>query len=875
MIGIKYVKEKTNEISFPLGGIGTGSIGIAGNGALIDWEIKNKPNKGSINGYSHFAVKAERDGKLIDARVMNGDLKPPYTGVGQRGPMHVGGFGFGPGRGTMSGVPHFESTEFIGAYPCARVDFIDEKFPGEITLNAFNPLIPLNEDDSSIPSAFFEVEVKNTTDQDIDYTVALSLSNLINDQVNTKFINENDINALSIKPINLAEDNVEYGDLTIATDNKNISYQQSWFRGTWFDELEIFWQDFKACGQLKHRSYDKPNGEANECDNSTITLAAHVSVAKNQSKKIKFILSWNFPNCNKYWKNTAGDLICTVGEVKAQWKNYYAKLFSNSYDNACYCINEWPRLYSECKKYVDALFNSTLPVEAIDAISANVSVLKTATCLRLENGEFYGWEGVASDSGCCEGSCTHVWNYAYALSYLFPRLERTIRDLDYSYNQRDDGGMAFRLMLPLGSERSKFRACADGQFGGVLKVYREWKLCGDKEWLKNIWEEVKKSIEFAWADTNEDKWDVNKTGVLWGRQHHTLDMELFGPNSWLTGFYLGALKAGAEMAAYLGEEDTSKEYIVMFQKGKKWTEEHLFNGEYYHQDIDVEDYSILEVFENKKSRDLNVPGVEFINSYWNDEGKQIKYQIDEGCAIDQIVAGWHANLIGLGEIFNKENTKSALKAIYKNNYKDSMRDLFNPCRLFSMNDESGAIICSYPEGRKRPIVPMPYTQETMHGFEYQVACHMIMEGLEEEGMTIVKSIRDRYNGYKRNPWNEIECGSNYARSMASYSLLIAYSGFIYDMSRNMIGFDPLHNDVDFKFMWSLNSSWGLVERAENQIRVEILDGVLNIDQLHLPFLDSIESVTIDGIQVTVRFDEGIIIFNGTEEVKDKIIVIFK
>ena len=120
-----------------------------------------------------------------------------------------------------------------------------------------------------------------------------------------------------------------------------------------------------------------------------------------------------------------------------------------------------------------------------------------------------------------------------------------MRELDYKYNLRDDGGMPFRLQLPLGSEMWKFRPCVDGQFGGVIKVYREWKISGDTEWMRRLWPSVKKSIEFAWAETNEDLWDPEKKGVITGRQHHTLDMELFGPNSWLTGFYLAALKAGA------------------------------------------------------------------------------------------------------------------------------------------------------------------------------------------------------------------------------------------------------------------------------------------------------------------------------------------
>src|ERR1700733_14951510 len=64
-------------LAFPLGGIGTGSVSLTGGGRLIDWSIRNRPAIHQFNGSSHFAIKAERDGKLLDARVLNG----PYEGV--------------------------------------------------------------------------------------------------------------------------------------------------------------------------------------------------------------------------------------------------------------------------------------------------------------------------------------------------------------------------------------------------------------------------------------------------------------------------------------------------------------------------------------------------------------------------------------------------------------------------------------------------------------------------------------------------------------------------------------------------------------------------------------------------------------------------
>jgi len=237
-----YEGTKTKEISFPLGGIASGCIGLAGNGRLIDWEMFNKPNKGSANGFSHFAIRAEVGGKILDTRVLNGDLMPPYTG--EIGKLAFQSFGFGPTRSCMAGAPHFSEVEFKGEYPIANLRFKDDRFPGEVRITAFNPYIPLNDADSSIPAAFFEIEVWNTAERQITYTVCLSVQNPLpkGTTVNT-YGEERKVRLIKLSSNKFKGDEVEYGDLTIATDARDVSYQECWLRGRWFDNLEIYWRD--------------------------------------------------------------------------------------------------------------------------------------------------------------------------------------------------------------------------------------------------------------------------------------------------------------------------------------------------------------------------------------------------------------------------------------------------------------------------------------------------------------------------------------------------------------------------------------------------------------------------------------------------------
>jgi uncharacterized protein (DUF608 family) len=643
---------------------------------------------------------------------------------------------------------------------------------------------------------------------------------------------------------NRIEEDPICGDVTVATDASDFSFQEYWFRGSWFDNLEVFWRDLNIFGKFKNRRYNIPSPKTKE----HCTLAAHLNVKPNQTGIVKFIISWSFP-------------------IGKNWKNYYASIFKNSSECAKYCLENWERLYHETMEFKNALFSSTLPTFVLDAVSANLSIIKTPTVLRLEDGSFYGFEGCTTNSGCCEGSCTHVWNYTYVLPFLFPKLERSMRDLDFKYNKRDDGRMSFRLQLPLGSSRQDFRACADGQFGGVIKSYRDWKISGDSEWLKSNWEAIKNSIEYAWARTNEDKWDLDKDGILEGRQHHTLDMELFGPNSWLTGFYLAALKAGAEMADFFGENEKADEYLGLFNRGKLWVDKHLFNGEYYHQLIDLKDKTILERF--------LVEDPDIVKTYWDEEHEEIKYQIVEGCEIDQVLAQWHANLCGLGEIFNKKQLKKALRSIFKYNFKRSMRGFFNPCRIFALNDEAGLVIADWPKEKYKPVIPLPYSGETMNGYEYAAAITMIQEGLIQEGLTVVKAVRNRYNGENRNPWNEFECGSNYSRSMASYALLLALSGFEYNLVDKEIGFNPIEikekHDRELRYFWCIGTGWGIVEIKHEKVVIKVLFGDLTVNKLKLPFLKKakpkkvlLNEATLDFryIKDTIRFEKNIMLSKG-------------
>ena len=836
-----YKGRFTKEISFPLGGIGSGSIGLGGNGVLKDWEIFNRPSKGSINGFTNFAVKAITKDNVV-TRILNGDLLDNYSGIYGRG------YGSGADQSTMCGFPHFKDHTFKGEFPVAEIDFSDPDFPGEVTLRAFNPFIPLDEDNSSIPGAFFNVIFKNTTDQEIEFHTALSVCNPFEVSVNT----EKDLGAykaITLMNSGADKDSTEYGDITFATDSENCYSQCYWYRGTWNDDKVTFWNNFNSRERMPSRNYDTEKLNINNKDHATI--GRFCTVLPGEEVAFRFILTWNIPNNYNYWEQDKDD-------KNETWKNYYAVLFEDSVASAVYSLKNWDMLYSRTKAFKDALYSMTLDETVLDAAVSSLSILKTATVLRLEDGSFYGWEGLNQTTGSCEGTCQHVWNYAYALCFLFPKLERSIRQNEFDYEVLPSGHSYFRLKLPLSRNPKGWAACVDGQMGMVIKSYREWKISGDDDFLKKNWEKIKLVLDYATSPENEHKWDENADGVLEGRQHHTLDMELFGPSAWLQGMYLAALKAASEMADYLGENDTKEKYLSMFRSGKKWTAENLFNGEYFIQKIDLKDKSVIDRFDAQ--------------NYWNSETGEIKYQIGEGCAIDQLLGQWHADLLSLGDIFDPDQADTALDTIFRSNFIECMRGFANPWRVFALNDESGTVICSYPDMAKKPAIPVPYCEEVMTGFEYAYAGELIIKGKTDKGIRVVKAIRDRYDGEKRNPYNEIECGCNYARVMAAFALVSAFSGFSFHLPKGYIGFAPVVKG-DFRCVFSLATGWGKYVRNDSSVKLTIREGSLCLSSFAPGTEREIKELYIDGKKTEYSVSGSVIQFEKIVVTKEILIKI--
>jgi uncharacterized protein (DUF608 family) len=809
-----YRGRQLDEIAFPLGGIGTGSIALGGWGQLRDFEIFNRPSKGLQFQMTFFTLYARRGEEEPVTRVLQGPVGGFLTGSGS-----------GVDRATGAGLPHMRSCTFTGEFPIARLDFEDSRMPLQVSMEAYNPFIPLNPDDSSLPAAIFLVHLKNSSDQPVRAVLFANLENRIGHPEVGKGVIEyregEHVSGLFMSTKKHAPDSPHFGTLALTTTWKDPLVQTHWFRGAWFDALHRFW-DAASEGELVENR-DPAEAEENRTDIGSIGLP--VTLAPGEAVTLPVIIAWHIPNFEKYWNH-----------ANPAWDNYYKTLFADAWAVAETIGAHRERLEGETRRFKETLFASTLPACVLDAVSSQISILKTTTCLRLTDGTFYGWEGCNPNSGCCEGTCTHVWNYAQALPFLFPTLERSIRDSDYAYNQSDEGHMTFRMPLPLGVIGSgSFHPAADGQMGGVMKVYREWLQSGDDAWLRGIWPRVKKALEYAWK-----YWDADRDGVMEGVQHNTYDIEFYGPNTMMGSFYLGALRAGEEMARHLGETASADEYRRLFESGRRLMDEQLFNGEFYRQDVRPDAGAHASHGINVSIGGQNADP----KTGWP------KYQYGDGCLSDQMIGQWMARIVGLGDLFDPDHVRATMKAIFQHNWKGELWDHANPQRIYALSDEAGLLLCSWPRGG-RPALPFVYSDEVWCGIEYQVASHLIYEGFVREGLAIVKGVRDRHDGTRRNPWNEFECGHHYARSMASYAVMLALSGFSYSAPEGRLAFVPRVSTDDFACFFSTATGWGLYRQRPGYAGIEVRWGHVTLRSLAAPTIADGARATLAGADLPV------------------------
>lgn len=769
--------DDAREAAFLLGGIGTGNVSVGARGQFRDWEIFNRPGKGNYLPYTFFAIWAREDGGRPVAKILESRMQPPFA------KSH----GFNSGE--IAGLPRLDSAAMRATYPFVQVDFTDAALPVQVSMEAFTPFIPLNAADSGIPGFIIRYKVTNPTAKPVAVTIAGSLANMVGfdgydmwghvklvADVRNEYLNRDGLRGIFFTASGLAADHLQFGTMALQTAATAVTYKRQWLDGGWWDGIQDYWDDFCYDGRLEpESSFGAAGNELVKQKVKMGSLGVSQTIQPGREEVFEFTVTWYFPNRVKSWDEDSGQ----NGAMGPPERNYYSRLFGDAWQAGVYLWDNLARLEKDSRNFTRALFTSTLPDYVIEALAANITVIRSPTCFRIHDGTFLGWEGCFDTRGSCEGSCTHVWNYAQTMAFLFPELERTMRRVEFELETDAAGRMAFRARKVFGSEDGNKPAttvddalpATDGQMGTIVRLYRDWKFSGDTGLLKRLWPKASSALDFAFRF-----WDSDGDCVLDSQQHNTYDIEFYGPNSLTNSMFYAALKAGAEMAEYLEDGEHARKYRAALERGSRKMDELLWGGEYYEQKIGAVD--------------------------------QYRYQYGSGCLSDQVFGQLLAHVAGLGYILPEEHIKRAVASIFRYNFRTGFETHHHVQRTYVLNDEKGLLLCSWPHGG-RPKLPFVYCDEVWTGIEYQVAAHLIYEGFVPEGLTLVKAVRERHDGYRRNPWNEVECGHHYARSMASWALLLALSGFQYDLVRGMIRFQPALSADHFKTFWSTGKAWGM------------------------------------------------------------------
>lgn len=805
-----YTGEHLNRVAMPMGGIGAGMISFEGSGKLSQISIRNQP--AVFNEPWMFA--AFHDGQ--SARLLEGPA-PAWKILFPWGKEHEDA-GTG-GRSTTFGLPRMRDNTFAARFPFGTATLADDASPITAVVTGWSPFIPLDPDASSLPVCAVEYRLTNTSGRTIVGVFSFSAENFLHADPRHRNRKLEGYAAPTVDrtPHGFAFHASGFADMPSAEshiafelDAADVSVDAAWFRGGWFDGKTVAWANVARgtpVDALPHA--DTPGGGG--------SVYAPVSLAPGETKTITLRICWYSPHSQLgSGEHSRGGPFSQSGQTHTPW---YAGKFADVRTLAAHWRNEYGDLRKRTQLFTDAFYASTLAPEVIEAAAANLGILKSPTVLRQTDGRVWAWEGCFDVAGCCSGTCTHVWNYAQAMPHLFPSLERTLRETEHVVSQAKvepgKGHQPFRMCLPIEEPRHDAYAAADGQLGGLIKCFREWRISGDTDWVSRLWPAMKDSLAYSIR-----QWDPQHTGLPYKPQHNTYDIEFWGPNGMIGTIYLAAIQAMILIGEALNDVDPL--WPQLLARGKAALETELFNGQYFIQQTDraigLEDADGIAPV----SAGALTPEVLALQKA---EGP--RYQYGEGCLSDGVIGSWFAEMAGVPDPIEPGKIRAHLTSVFKHNFRETLAHHANTQRpSYAMADESGLLLCTWPNGAKLTL-PFPYSDEVWTGFEYQVACHCMRHGLVDEGLAIVRAARSRYDGVIRNPFDEFECGHWYARAMSSYGLLFGLTGIRYDAVDKTLHVAP-RIPLPFTSFLSTAKGFGTVTVSASDVKVNVAMGEIDV-----------------------------------------------
>ena len=697
----------------------------------------------------------------------------------------------------------FADVSFTNQYPMAIVDYSDGSCPVDVQLEAYSPFIPLKRDDSEFPVIVMRYTLKNTSSSDQEVNIA--------GWINNKWAGK----GAKVSTYNQLKDLAAVESIGA---NKN-----GLALGIFGSEAP----DFINVNKTKPGAQDvfKPEKDTSKGKSSHASIGRKLTLKAGESQTVSFAVSWYIPVV-KYGTG--------FGRTTSEGRYKYATETPSAAEAAAQVAGRESELYGMTKQWVDTWYDSSLPYWFLERAFIPIDCMQTQTVQHIfpkgSDEDVYNMEeGVR----CCPGNCTHVWNYAQGLARIFPEIERECRDrIEYGRGFDKKNGMVFFRYTMTDGKDGRDDA-VDGTCGTIIRVLRESQMTSDYTFLESIWDRVKLSMDFVIQE-----WDADKDGILAGAQHNTLDEPWYGEVPWLINLYHAALKSAAVMARQMKQPDVAKGYEEIVAKGVPKMVDQLWNEKFGY----------------------------FVHVPPTDETQM--HGSTNGCHIDQVLGDSWLYEVGLDPVLPRDKTRKALQSLWKYNFTPDVgafRKIMKNGRWYAGPGDAGLVMTSFPFGKVEPKSGKEeyagYLNECMTGFEWQVAAHMLREGMIEEPMAIGKAIHDRYSADRRNPYNEVECSDHYSRAMASYGTYLAACGYRYDGPEGKLGFGPKLNPEDFHAAFTTAEGWGKFSQklagGQQAAQIELRYGTLALKELALDKIEgtsgSAVAVDIDGKAVKAKF----------------------
>lgn len=820
-------------VAMPLGGIDTGCLSIGSDGGLRQWQIHHTGNhQGDLPG-SFFALRVQRGEPTMSRTVLLQQARPSPPArrdvPGGRAPLVTDDLVPQWQEDLLSQHGGVASSAMSGIYPVARLHQ-DCGLGVDIDLTAWNPMVPTDTEISGVPCALFEFRLTNTADCAAQCWLAGSLHNGVGldpsatpHGVRAPGYGSN-TNTLEREPgwTRLVMDSHgcdrrhdSAGQMALLCEGQADALSQFQEPSELFHFLDRLpgWEHPGPVAALPGLPSEAPGAGGSWPGPSPAgqtwlgALSRKVALgpagSKDASATVRFAVCWSFPNRYVTWPDFGPDRP-EYGATRFWLGCHYTKAWPDARHVADAVTRMWDLWWKRTTDWTDAV--ESMPGSAVlkEHLAAQAVVPRTPTCFRDHEGRFFGFEGVLGASTAmwtgdvgysCPLNCTHVWNYAQAASALWPSLEASMRDTEFEVMQAPDGSLPHRVIAPVWLEQlwdveigGPDHPALDGMLGAVLKTYREVRRGAvGAGWLRDRWNNLCRLMDHVAA-----RWDPECSGLLTGEQPSTHDISLYGANMFMGSLWLAALRASEEMALILGATDRAMGWRERFVLSSAAYDTALFRGGYYVQAAD--------------------------ETHGDDD------EFGDGCLADQLIGQWWAHLLDLGHLLPAEHVRSALQAVVAHNLNPADETRHSQ-RAYAVRGEQGLVMCSWPRGG-RPARATRYCDEVWTGCEYEVAALCLAEGLEKDGHRILDAIWRRHDGRIRNPYNEIECGDHYVRSMAGWSVLELGGAPRWDAISGSLRLTRPGS-------WPVltGTGWGVCTCDESTARVTCHHGVLPIRQV--------------------------------------------